>query len=183
MGKHVKGALFLDYVRMVKKRKDVNWGQYLTPEDNKILEQLILPSAWYPLETYQRLGAAVLHEIAKGKVELVRQWGRISMEELTKVYANLVCAGNPLRSLEIFQLLRTRFFDSEVLEVTPVGDNGARIKVDATFAGEAEEAYAYQMLGSFERLLELSGAKNIKYRFSQASRKGDPNTVIEIKWE
>ena len=38
MSKHVKGTLFLDYVRMIKKLKDIDWSKHLTPEDMEIVK-------------------------------------------------------------------------------------------------------------------------------------------------
>jgi hypothetical protein len=183
MAKHVKGALFLDYVRMIRKRKEVDWSKHLTEEDRTILGQMILPSEWYPLETYQRCGVAVLHEIAKGDVQTVRVWGRQSMDELIKIYKNLTEQADPLRALAKLQLLRRRFYDFEGLELFPQDGNRVQVKVDVAFGGVADEAYAYQMLGMVERLLELNGAKKILSKFIQKVWQGAPHTTIEFSWE
>ncbi|OGP56134.1 MAG: hypothetical protein A2V67_05105 [Deltaproteobacteria bacterium RBG_13_61_14] len=182
MAKHVKGTLFLDYVRMIRKRKNVDWSKYLTPQDQKVLSQMVLPSEWYPLETFQHCGVAILHEIAQGDVEAVRAWGRASMDELMKVYKNLAQETDPHKATEKFQLLRRRFFDFEGLEVIPQAGNRIQVKVDMAFGGVADEAYAYQILGTLERLLLVSGAKNVQFQFLQKAWKGAPNTVIELSW-
>ena len=183
MDKHVKGTLFLDYVRMIRKRKEVDWGKYLTPEDQKVLSQMVLPSEWYPLATYQHCGVAVLHEIAKGDVELVRAWGRSSMDELMKIYKNLAQESDPLKALEKLQLLRRRFFDFEGLGIVTVGANRVQVTVDLAFGKVADEAYAYQILGTIERLLEPTRAKNLQFKFIQKAWQGAPNTVMEFSWE
>jgi len=183
MVKHVKGTLFLDYVRMIRKRKNVDWNKYLTPADQKVLSQMILPSEWYPLETYQHCGVAVLHEIAGGDVEVVRAWGRASMDELMKIYKNLAQETDPHKALEKFQVLRKRFFDFEALEVTSQGGNCVQVKVDVAFGQVADEAYAYQILGTLERLLQSSGAKNIQFQFVQKAWQGAPHSVIELSWD
>lgn len=183
MAKHVKGVLFLDYVRMIRKRKEVDWDRYLTAEDRDVLARMILPSQWYPLETYQRCGVAVLHEIAAGDVQVVRSWGRQSMDELIKIYKNLIKSDDALDSLKKFQVLRSRFFDFEAVQVKPGEGKKVEIKVDTSFGGVADEAYAYQMLGSFERFLELSGAKNIQHRFLQKAWEGAADSVIELGWK
>jgi len=183
MTKHVKGTLFLDYVRMIKKRKDTDWSRHLEPEDREIIKGQVLPSNWYPLDSYQRMGVAVLHEIAGGDVQVVREWGKRSLEELTKVYRNLVQEGEPMKSMERFQILRARFFDFEGLKIEPRQGNRVHLTVDMAFENVAEEAYAYQMAGSFERLLELSGAKNVTWKFHQKAWEGDESTVIDISWE
>jgi len=183
MNKHVKGTLFLDYVRMIRKRKEVDWSKHLTPEDRKVLGQMVLPSEWYPLETFQRCGVAVLKEIARGDLEMVRVWGRTSMDELMKIYKNLAEETQPLKALEKLQLLRRRFFDFEGLEISPLGGNQVQVKVDMAFGGVADEAYAYQILGAIERLLERSGAKKIQSQFVQKAWQGSPNSILEFNWE
>jgi len=183
MDKQVKGTLFIDYVRMIRKLKDVDWTRYLTPEDMKIIGEMILPSQWHPLETYQNMGVAVFHEIAKGEVDVVSSWGRASMDELVKVYKTMANQGQPIDSMKKFQALRSRFFNFEILQITDHKDNHVSITVDIAFERIAETAYAYQMLGSFERLLELSGANTIKHEFANKAWEGDPNTVIELSWE
>ena len=183
MAKHVKGTLFLDYVRMLRKRKQVDWSKYLNQEDMELLNQMILPSNWYPLETYQRMGVAVLHEISKGDNEMARAWGRGAMDELVGIYKTLVKPGQPLDSMKKFQVLRSRFFDFEGLEVVPKEDKRVHVIVDVAFGGVADEAYAFQMLGSFERLLELSGAKNIQFEIIKKAWEGEPNSVLDISWE
>jgi len=183
MAKNVKGALFLDYVRMVKKRPQVDWSKHLAQADLEMLKQMILPSQWYPLESYQRFGVAVFHELAKGDVEVVRAWGRQSMTELYKVYQNLVDKDDPVKSLEKFQLLRGRFFDFEGVVVIPQGRNRVQIKLELAFEQVADAAYAWQMLGAFEQLLELSGARNLKHSFLRKSWEGAADTMLELNWE
>lgn len=183
MAKHVKGTLFLDYVRMIRKRKEVDWSKHLSREDLDVLGRMVLPSEWYPLETFQRLGVAVLREIAKGDVQVVRAWGQKSMDELIKIYKNLAEGNDPLQALDKLQALRRRFFDFEGLEISPQGGNRVRVKIDLAFGGVADEAYAYQMLGTIERLLELTGAKNIQSQFIQRAWQGAPHTAIEFSWE
>ncbi len=183
MAKRVRGTLFLDYVRMIRKRKSVDWNKYLEPGDFEIMEQMILPSQWYPLDTFQRMGVAVLQEIAGGDVQVVREWGRSSLDELTKVYKSLVDPSGPVRSLERLKIMRNRFFDFEGLELEQLESNRVRVHVDMAFEKVADEAYAYQMLGTFERLLELSGAKNIKHEFIQKGWEQDPHTVMDLSWE
>jgi hypothetical protein len=146
MAGHVKGVLFLDYVRMIKSRRDVDWDKYLVPADREYLQGMVLPSQWYPLESYQRMGVAVLRELAGGKMEVVRLWGRLS--------------------------------------VRPLGPNRVRVTVDVPFDDKlADEAAAYQMLGSFERVLELSGARNVRCEFVSKVWEGAASSVLELSWE
>jgi hypothetical protein len=66
MPRHVKGVLFADYVRMLRAHRDRPWTQYLQPEDLPYLDQRIDPGQWYPMETFERLGIAIMHAVADG---------------------------------------------------------------------------------------------------------------------
>ena len=93
MTRQVRGMLFVDYVRMVRGRKDVDWMPHLDGADLHYLSHPIDPAGWYPMETFERLGLAILHEIARGQQEGVRMWGRFQVLSSQKQFPELVAAG------------------------------------------------------------------------------------------
>ena len=78
----VKGTLFVDYVRMLRAKKGVDWARYLAPQDMPYLEQQISPEEWYPMAAFERMGLAILAEVAQSDMGLVRHWGRIQIDWL-----------------------------------------------------------------------------------------------------
>ncbi len=186
MAKEVKGTLFVDYVRMVRSRKDVDWSKYLNEEDMKFLGQhtRILASNWYPFDTFERMGIGVFHEIGGGDPEVIRRWGQASVDLMVKVYKQLVEPGDPIRSAENFNLFRAGFFNFPGVELELFPDDKL-IKLYVFFSKneQAAEAQAYQAFGAIERLIDLAGAKNIKYEFVARVWDGDPKTIIEITWD
>jgi len=184
MEKHVKGSLFAEYVQMVRKNRNIDWNKHLSQEELDLTRQIIMPNQWYPMETYARLGAAIFHELAKDNLEVARAWGRISMNRLAELYkSTLVMQNFPLRTLEKFRIISRRFFDFEGFHVTVIADNQVSIRIDPTFGSITPAAYSHQMLGSFERLLELAGARNVKAGFTAKFWEGAPQSVIEIQWD
>ena len=182
--RRVKGTLILDYVRMVRRNKDKDWNKYLKPEDWEIINGRILPSLWYPYETYKRAGWAAFHLIAGGNYDLVHAWGKISVDLLTKgPYKSIISDQNPLRALEGFVNLRRQFFNFAAMEFEKVGEKYAKI----LFAGAPDdpvmEAFNSQMTGAFEKLVELTGGKNPKVSFKATIRDGSTSTEFHIKWE
>ena len=83
----MRGSLFVDYVRMLRSRKDVNWSNSLAPEDVAFLSERIAADQWYPMESFERMGLAILAEIAGGDITAVKEWGRSSIDGL-RVTAN-----------------------------------------------------------------------------------------------
>src|SRR5688500_11434381 len=61
--RHVRGQLFVDYVRMLRAQKTVDWSQRLTAEDIWFLSTRIDPDAWYPMETFERMGNEILRTV------------------------------------------------------------------------------------------------------------------------
>jgi hypothetical protein len=96
---------------MLRSRRDVDWSQYLQPIDLSYLVQRIEADTWYPMETFERMGLAILAEIASNDLELVRTFGRMSIDWLVTQHANLVAAFDPRDTLMRFQVLRRSFFD------------------------------------------------------------------------
>ena len=182
MTHRVKGTLFVDYVRMVRSRKDADWAKHLPAEDLEYLQQPIRPADWYPMETFERLGIAILREIAGGDLDSVRRWGQVSVEALRMSLPDLIVPGDPRESLMRMQVLRASFFDFRALEIEYVSDREARIKVAYGMSPVAEEAASHQTLGFLERLAFLAGARQCQATFVSRSWAGDPVTVIELHW-
>lgn len=182
MKRHVKGVLFADYVRMVRAHKAVAWGAHLRPADLELLKARIEDDAWYPMEVFERLGNAILREIAGGNLEGVRVWGRMSVEKLRATWPELVAPGDPVETLRRFRVLRSTFFDFEALELATLVDDHADIVVHYHMGPVAEEAASFQAMGFFERLLELSGATAIEHRFAERSWADDRRTLLVLTW-
>jgi hypothetical protein len=180
--RNVKGVLFADYVRMIRGHKGVDWAKQLAPEDLPYLSMRIEPGGWYPMATFERLGNAILREVAGGQLEAVRMWGRFSVDQLRAASPALVSEGQPVETLMRFRVLRSTYFDFEALEVATLIDEHAEIIIRYHMGKMAEEAASYQTMGFFERLLEIAKAADVYSRFAQRSWAGDPRTLLELSW-
>lgn len=180
--RNVRGALFADYVRMLRSQKDIDWSKHLAPEDVAYLQQKIEPAAWYPMATFERMGNAILKEVARDQLEAVRMWGRFSAEPLHRAHPQLVAPGDPVETLMRFRVLRSGFFDFDGLELPTLTHGHAEVIVRYHMGATAEEAASFQTMGFFERLLELAGARHVHARFLERSWKGDACTRIALDW-
>ncbi len=178
----VKGTLFVDYVRMLRAKKGVDWARYLTPSDLVYLEERIQPEAWYPMATFERMGVAILEEVAGKNVGMAELWGRLSTDWLCAAHPNLVAPGDPRESLMRFQVLRQGFFDYPALTIREIHDAGATVEIRYGMSARAEEAASHQTLGFFARLLEVSGATDVKIAFTARSWDGAPTTLLTMQW-
>jgi hypothetical protein len=182
VSRRVKGTLFVDYVRMLRADKSTDWSRHLQPEDMSWLVRRIDPDDWYPMETFERMGLAILDEIAHGDLETVRVFGRVSIDWLCKQYPMLLAPRDPLETLMRFQVLRRSFFEYSALDMPSVSDGEAAVSVRYDMSPRAEEAASWQTLGFFERLLEVAGASEVQAWFSSRSWAGDAATMIQLRW-
>jgi hypothetical protein len=180
--RRVKGTLFVDYVRMLRAHKAADWSRHLLPEDMSFLVRRIGADEWYPMESFERMGLAILAEVASGDLEAVRAFGRVSIDWLCQQHPNLLAPGDPRDTLMRFQVLRRSFFDYAALEMRSISDGEAAILVRYGMGPRAEEAATWQTLGFFERLLEVAGARDVKAWLSSRTWAGDGATLIQLRW-
>ena len=180
--KLIKGTLFSEYVRMIKSSRDLPWDQYLTDEDFKLIEDRILASGWYPLDAYKRMGLAVFKLIAKSNVDAAWNWGRASMEGITKIYKNLLAVDTPGDAARRFCIIQRNVLNFEFLEVENVEPGTVKIHFLVKFGDEADHAYAYHFGGMLERLLELTSDSPEHLIILDKAWEGAEHTVFEMKW-
>lgn len=180
--RQVKGVLFLDYVRMLKAHKGVEWSSILPASDVRYLEQQIDITAWYPMESFERMGNAILRFVAGGQLQPVQIWGRFSAAQMRATSPMLLAANDPVETLHRFKVMRETFFDFSALDLLMVHEGEAQIAIRYHMGMPAEEAAAVQTMGFFEGLLDLAGAKHIQAKFREKSWDGDARTVLDIRW-
>src|SRR6188768_2504772 len=127
--RHVRGVLFVDYVRMLRATKVPTLTQHLGDEELSYLTQAIEKDAWYPMHVFEKLGCAILTIVARGEMFPVRLWGRYSATQLHKQYPTLLAAGEPVETLNRFRVLRETFFDFPALSVPLLHDDAAHITI------------------------------------------------------
>jgi len=181
--RQVRGVLFVDYVRMLRSQKHVDWSTQLSPEDLPYLQLVIDPDGWYPMTTFERMGHAILTTVTRGELFPVQLWGRYSAAKLRTANPKLLAPGDPPETLSRFCVLRETFFDFDALEVPLLHDDEAHIVVRYHMGMPAEEAAAYQTLGFFESLLELAGATDVRAAFRDKSWEGDERTMLVLRWK
>jgi len=185
----VKGSLLLEIARLIRTNKDKDWKKYLTEEDFAIINGRVLASSWYPMETYERAGWAIFQEIGGGKLEMARTWGRFVAEDVVnRYYPNLVRERDMMLALERFKLIRQQWYQFDdpnliAIQIEPLGTNQAKITF-RTDHHASFEAHAHQTMGTFERLIELCGKKDVKAVITEHDWDSDhPYAVLVCSWK
>jgi hypothetical protein len=179
---NVRGILFLDYVRMVRSRKDIDWGKYLDDADFKLLSAVIDTDGWYPMATFERLGIGILREIAHGQLDGVRMWGGFQVDSVRKHLPDLIARNDPRETMMRFRILSRSLFDYGAVTVLSVDDDSAIVGIAYGMSQVAEETASHQSLGFMERLVQMAGGKNVEARFTSKSWAGAECTRIALHW-
>jgi hypothetical protein len=180
--RQVRGILFLDYVRMLRSQKTVDWSKYLVPEDMAYLTTNIEPNGWYPMATFERMGNGILATVARGEMFPVRMWGRYSAQQLVAAHPTLLAKSDPPETLARFRVLRDTYFDFPALDIPLLHTDEAQIVIRYHMGGPAEEAASHQTMGFFEGLLDLCGVKEVDAAFRERSWVGDARTLVVLRW-
>jgi len=167
---------------MLRAFKATDWNLHLPAGDCALIAGRIEPDAWYPMESFERMGNAILRHIADGDMPSVRMWGRLSVGVLSQQNPELVKRDDPVETLMRFRVLRGTYFDFSALDVPTLIVNHAEIVVRYHMGATAEEAASYQTMGFFEGLLEAAGAQDIYARFEQRAWAGDERTLLVLDW-
>jgi hypothetical protein len=183
MPRQVKGPLFAEYVRTLRSVKQVDWTKYLQEEDLPYLTQAIDYARWYPMDTYERMGLAIFDVLGQGNLNAVRQFGRHTIETLYEAEPDLFEGRDPREIFMRFQVLRQAMFDFKAAEVVAIRDGRAVLEVGYGMSPRAEEAASWQSVGFLERLMELSGAKEVEVTLASCSWKGDESTRLNVTWK
>lgn len=181
--RQVRGILFLDYVRMLRAQKRIDWSAHVRPDDLPYLTATIEPHGWYPMGTFERFGNLILRHVAQDQLPPVQLWGRHSARMLHEAHPMLLAPGDPIETLERFRVMRETFFDFDAQQLLMLVDGEAQLVIRYHMGMPAEEAASIQTLGFFEGLLELAGAQGVAGSFRERSWANALRTVLVLRWQ
>ena len=180
--RNVRGSLFADYVRMIRRRKDVDWERILPKQEVAYLREHIEPNQWYPMESFERLGLAILDHLEVKSMDAVRFWGRLSADEFSGASTNLIVPGEPVESLMRLRVMRNTLFDFPAFDLPMLTDGHAYIEITYHMSPRAEEAACHQTLGFCEGVVSLASATPVRAMFRERAWRGAARTLIDLEW-
>jgi CheY-like chemotaxis protein len=165
VARHVRGVLFIDYVKMLRAYQVVEAARaHLLPEDAPFLATRLDPAHWFPMESFERLGLALLREVVGSELEVIRLWGRSQLPTLLGFLPELAAARDPHDAvLRLSSSLQT-LFDFPCIAVEQVGGEHAHVLFDYGMSAPAEAAAVWQTVGFFEELVTTTGGAAVDSR-------------------
>jgi hypothetical protein len=146
------------------------------------LNQRIEPDDWYPMETFERFGVAILSELDGVTLDAVRTWGRFSASQYSVEHPDLVAPNDPVESLMRLKVMRSTLFNFPAFDIPMLIESHAHVVVTYHMGAVAEEAACHQTMGFCEEVLSLSGATDVRAIFQERSWTGDPRTLFSLEW-
>jgi hypothetical protein len=179
----VRGSFFAEYIRMLRRRKDIDWSRVLPPEDIQYLRQRIEADEWYPMATFERLGVAILATLEGATLDAVRLWGRFSASQYAGAHAELIAPNEPRDTMMRLKVFRGTFFDFPAFDIPMLTDSQAYVSINYQMGKVAEEAACMQTLGFCEGVLSLAGARDVRGTMEELSWQGHARTRLNLEWE
>lgn len=180
--RHVRGVLFVDYVRMLR-RQLPSWREVLSPSDAELVGGRVDVDAWYPLTSFERLGVAILQHVVRGEHDSIRLWGRQQVQAILTYLPALKSDDDPRDSVMRFQTFLSSLFDFGAVTIDSVDDEEAVLRVGFGMGPLAEEAATWQCVGFFEELVAASNGREATGRLlSRSWLPGEPPTTFAVTW-
>lgn len=168
---------------MIRRQKNVDWGRVLLVTDLVYLRKFIDSDGWYPMDTFERMGVAILKHMDGATLDSVRLWGRFSATSYAEQHPDLVEPGAPVESLMRLKVLRSTLFDFPAFDIPMLVDGHAYIAITYHMGPVAEEAACHQTMGFCEGVLSLAGARNVRAEFIETTWRGSAKTIVDMQWD
>jgi uncharacterized protein (TIGR02265 family) len=183
----IKGSVLITRLNLLMKQGGTGRLQQvlqrLPPADRKVLEGVIMPIGWYPLDLNLRLDAAIADALSpRDRNKAFVEMGRASAEEnLNGPHHVFIRKGDPhfllSHSPEIYRLyyaVGSRSYEK----------SGPRSAVLRTVGAESvTEADCLTIVGWYERAIEMSGGRGVLVEQKKCRARGNGYCEYHCAWE
>lgn len=180
--KQIKGVALVPFIKTIRKNKSGVYNKYLKEEDLPVINKKIVDQLWYPYETFKRCFSAVYEVVGNKNEANVRDWGRLYAEAIMATSFKITIKENkPLEHIKRIPGYLSHFFDFGKADVKVENPNRAVIKLN-DLDPDFSLIYIF-LIGWFQRVAELCGAKNVQCEFIDKSWVNKNNTTsYRITW-
>ncbi len=154
------------FVKTIRANKSGTYDKYLSDEDRAVINTQILPSLWYPYETYKHCFLAVFEVIAKSNLEEVREWGNLyGGLFMDRIYRNGIDRDQTLANIRRIPAYINSLYNVGNSEVIVEGPSRALVQLHDCDP-EFYPLY-YFFLGWFQKIAEIFGARHVRCEFDK----------------
>jgi hypothetical protein len=180
----IKGNFLKDYVKIVNDTPELDWDSYLTEDDWKIVRSVIIPAAWYPVETMGRIGRGIFEMRSNKNYEAVRMHGRARVEQVfDEATMRFMLKDDPQASVRAYAVIAKRYVDEVNVTFEKSGPGFAEICFYPVDDAPAFDLFREIQAGTMERLVELNGGREPRAEFIEEDREGGQACIIRVNWK
>ncbi len=182
----VKGTAVLSSLRYVRER----FGEpalagvlaALPPGDGTLLQGLVLASSWYPMGSLGRFMQEAEKQLASQDPKLLQNMGRASCEEgLKGIYKIFLKVGSPGFTIDRAARVLSNYYDTGDLVVVEKAER--HVAAELRGLEDSGRVFCERIYGWMQRMLELTGVRNLRAAHSSCVHRGDPACRFEGSWD
>ena len=178
----IKGNFLKDYVQLVNQTPELDWNNYLLPEDWEIVKSIIIPSAWYPVETMGRIGRG-LFEMRVGKnYAALREHGKMRFTMFDEETQKFLTKNDPLAGLQSFLMILRRYVDELTATLEKSAPGRAEISFFPVDNAPSWDLFREIQAGTMQKVIEVNGGKNPQGSFTSLPREGRQADLLKLWW-
>lgn len=162
--------------------KITEWFKNLPSDSQKIFNQGIITSNWYPVkpaivQPTQTINLLFYNNSMKGAWELGRYSAEVALKGIYKIYIKL---SSPAHIVERAGRVFSAYYQPSEMIVKNFKTNYVLVAI--TKFPEPHEIIENRIGGWMQKALEISGCKNVDVKIVQSLTQGAKETLYELKW-
>ena len=183
-----KGTLLLLHVKTLRKAKDERLLERLPPEDRRIVASHILPSSWYPYDTYARTLQVIYEKFGGGRPEGALNMGKfVGVLLLQGHYSLYLRPGDPAATLRVFRTMWQNFFNFgrtlyEAEEETGEEDASGQVALGLEGFPDMPRPLCLMVQGVLLKSVELVGGVDPSVKEDSCAALGDRRCFFHVGW-
>ena len=155
----------------------------LTIEDREMIPSVLLDSNWYPFDIWRILRRLARILIPHAGTEFAIDMGKYMAEKaFTGVYKSLL-ANDPVKQAEKFPWINDLLYkDTRTVDVTVRGKSGCHVRYHYLPDVNPRRSTCLSSMGIWIRLLEMTGAKNVKAAHTKCVIDKNESCEFTFEW-
>ncbi|WP_236604406.1 serine/threonine-protein kinase [Sandaracinus amylolyticus] len=155
--------------------------EHLDRESLARVSSVILPMAWLPMALFDQLVRGAERVVGASDWATSTGIGRaIADRELPTTHRLFMQTASPSAATERIPQLFRLYHSRGDAKVLPTPGGGVRVEVD--LAAPESLSYAWALAGFWQRMLELTGAREVRAAVVSCRGRGDDRTAVALRW-
>lgn len=183
---NVKGSVLASRLAYVREQRSETalarvLGRLPVP-DRTVLGGMLLPFAWYPFETNERLDRAIADELGVGEEIFLRLGAKSAEDNLTSAsQRHYMDDRNPQGLLKNTSAIYKVYYDTGRRDYEKRGAHSAVLRTHESLSFSPSDCLT--VVGWYERAIQMCGGRNVRVIESRCRARGDDVCEYSCEWE